>query len=164
MDAVLKIDPGLIIWTLINFLIFLFIVLKVGVKPIANALKAREKNIQDSIDSAHQASENAMKALAEADGKLKNAQIEMAEIIRKGREQAEAIIVKAGEEADAIRKQKVAEAKRDIEQSKEIAIKELRTEVASLVISATEKILDQELDKDKHNKLIESAIKGLPTN
>ncbi len=164
MDAVLKIDPGLIIWTIINFVIFLLIVLKIGVKPIANSLKSREKGIQDSIDAANQANENATKMLAEADAKLKNSQQEMNDIIRKGREQAELILQKAGEEADVLRKQKVAEAQRDIELSKDNALKQLRTEVADLVIKATEKILDQELDKDKHSKLIETAIKEMPTN
>ena len=47
---------------------------------------------------------------------------------------------------------------KEIEISKENAINELRSEVADLVIVATEKILDEKIDKNKDSKLIESAI------
>jgi F-type H+-transporting ATPase subunit b len=164
MDAVLNVEPGLLIWTLINFGLFLILLIAFGTKPIMKGLKAREESIQSNIDGAHKANEDAKVLLDESQDKLNNAQVEMAEIIKKGREQAEAIISKATDEADKIKRQKVEDATKEIERSKVDAIKELRREVAGLVVSATEKILDETLDKDKHYKLVESYIEKLPKN
>jgi F-type H+-transporting ATPase subunit b len=164
MESIMNIDPGLIVWTLVNFGIFLLILLKFGTKPIINALTARENSIKESIESAENARDEAKKLMLQSEEKIANAQKEMMEIISKGREQSEKLIQKATEEADAIRRQKVEDAQREIERSKDIAIKQLRNEVADLVIGATEKILEETLDKDKHMKMIDKYIEKLPNN
>ena len=164
MDKLMNVDPGLMIWTLVTFFIFLGLLLKFGTKPIMKGLKAREDSIRSSIENAEKANSEAQSKLKEIDERLFTAQKEMAEIVSKGKIQAEEIIRKATDEADKIKKQKSDEAIREIERSKETAIKELRTEVADLVIKATEKLLDSTLDKEKHIKLIESYIEKLPNN
>ncbi|MFH1051576.1 MAG: F0F1 ATP synthase subunit B [bacterium] len=164
MESIMNIDPGLIVWTLVNFGIFLFLILKLGTKPILNGLKARENKINDSIDAAEKAKSDAQKLLLETETKLSQAQKEMNEIIAKGREQAEKILQKASDESETVKRQKVEDAKNEIEKSKENAIKQLRSEVADLVVMATEKILDENLDKAKHYKMIEQYIEKLPNN
>ncbi len=164
MENLLNISPGLMIWTLFNFFIVLFIVIKFGVKPIVNGLNSRENSIKDAIEHAEKANSEAQALLKESQEKLRNAQSEMSEIIQKGRVQAEEMLRKAGEDADKVKKQKVEDAVKEIERSKDAAIHELRKEVATLVVGATEKLLDETLDKDKHYKLIESYIEKLPKN
>lgn len=164
MESIMNIDPGLIVWTLVNFGIFLFLLLKLGTKPILNGLNARENSIKESIEGAEKARDEAKKLLQQSEEKIANAQKEMMEIISKGREQSERLIQKATEEADAIRRQKVEDAQREIERSKDTAIKQLRNEVADLVVGATEKILDETLDKEKHLKMIDKYIEKLPNN
>ncbi|MBI5324660.1 MAG: F0F1 ATP synthase subunit B [Ignavibacteriae bacterium] len=164
MERIMDIEPGLMIWTIFSFLIFLAILVKFGTKPLLNGLNARENRIKEAIENADKANEQAQKILKETDEKLSTAQIEMAEIVRKGKVQAEELIKKASDEADKVKKQKVDEAIREIERNKENAIKQLRTEVASLVVAATEKILDETLDKEKHYKMVESYIAKLPNN
>jgi len=164
MESIMNIDPGLMFWTLVNFGIFLFLILKLGTKPILKGLQARENKIKESIEAAENAKIEAQKLLQETEKKLSHAQKDINEIIAKGREQAEKIINKASDEAEAIRRQKVDDAKYEIEKSKDNAIKQLRTEVADLVVSATEKILDETLDKEKHYKMIEQYIEMLPNN
>jgi F-type H+-transporting ATPase subunit b len=164
MESVLNVSPGLMIWTLFNFAIVLLLVIKFGVKPIINGLKAREDGIRQNISDAEQANLNARKLLNESEEKLRSAQHEMAEIVQKGRHQAEELIKKAAEEADRIKNQKVDEAIKEISRSKEIAIGELRSEVAELVVLAAEKLLSETMDKEKHQKLVESFIDKLPKN
>ena len=106
----------------------------------------------------------AQEILVQAQEKIDNAQKEMAEIVAKGRKQAEDIVHKAAEDADKVKQAKIEESLREIDRQKDAAISELRTEVAGLVIEATEKILDEKLDKDKHIKLVESYIDKLPKN
>lgn len=138
--------------------------IKFGVKPILNGLRSREAGIRDSIDNATKANQEAQKLLIESQEKLQTAQKDMSEIIHKGRIQAEEIINKASVEADRVKRQKVDEATKEIERSKESAILALRSEVAGLVVIAAEKLLGETLDKDKHTKLVESYIEKLPKN
>jgi F-type H+-transporting ATPase subunit b len=164
MDFILNKTFGLIFWTLVNFGIFLFvlrIVLKIQIFP---SLEKRNKSITDNIANAHSANEEAKAILKEAQEKISNAHKEMSEIISKGKVQAEAIVRKATEEAENVKRAKVAEATREIDRSKDMAIKELRKEMADLVIIATSKMINETLDKDKHIKLIDSYIEKLPRN
>lgn len=164
MDSLLSPSPGLMIWTLVIFTIFFLLILKFGAKPIANALKAREDGINNAIKAAENANAQAQAHLVQSQEKLDQAQKEMAEIVAKGRQQAEAQIQKAAEESDKVKRQKVEEAKREIEISKNAALKELRTELAGLVIQATGKLLDEDLNDEKHQKLVDSYIEKLPQN
>lgn len=161
MGNILDVNFGLVFWTLVNFLIFLFLLLKFGTKPIANALKTREDKINESIHSAEKANEEAKAILAESQKKISEAQIQANDIITKGKTQVDQIISKAKEEADAVRNQRIADAAKEIDRYKENAIIELRTEVADLVIKATEKVLDEKLDPSKDMKLVEASINSI---
>ena len=161
MDSVLSVNFGLVFWTLVNFLIFLFLLIKFGTKPISNALKNREKTIADSIKNAENANSEAKRILEESQKKLGQSQAEMNEIINRGKLQAEKIIQKAADDGESVKRIKIEEALREIERTKELAIKELRTEVATLVISAAEKILDEKLDNEKDKRLVENAINNI---
>lgn len=164
MDSLLSVNPGLLIWTMINFGIFLFLMIKFGGKAMTAGLKAREDRIRDQIEGAEAANAKAVELLKESQAKIDSAQGEVAAILTKGKEQAEAQIRKASEEADKVKKEKLADTLREIERSKEAALKELRTEVAGLVVDATEKILGEKLDGDKDVKMINSYIEKLPKN
>jgi F-type H+-transporting ATPase subunit b len=164
MENIMNVDPGLIIWTLINFGIFLFILIKFGTKPLLNGLHKREEGIKNSIEQAQEANRKAQELFKESQEKIGKAKDEMAEIIKKGHQMAEEHIRKAIEEADKAKQAKVEEAKREIDRSKDAALKVLRSEVAGLVIEATEKIIGVKLDKEKDFQMIENSIKELPKN
>jgi F-type H+-transporting ATPase subunit b len=88
----------------------------------------------------------------------------MSQIVAKGRQSAEEIIKKAAEEADSMKRTKLDDAIREIEKSKNIALGELRKEVAQMAVDAAEKIIDANLDKEKHYQLVEKYIEKLPKN
>lgn len=164
MDSLLNISPGLMIWTLINFTLFILIVYKFGGKLIVEGMKLREDRIQSVIDRAEEANATAEKLMKESQEKFDKAQQEVADAVQKGRELADKMIQKATDEADKVKQSKIEEAIREIDRNKNHAIKELRNEVAYLVIEATEKILNEKLDKDKHYKLVESYLDKIPKN
>jgi F-type H+-transporting ATPase subunit b len=164
MPAFLEVSPGLVIWTLINFAIFVFIIGKFGWKPMMNGLKAREDAINDSIKQAEQANAEAQSILRESKDRIAGTQQEMMTIIREGKEQAEAMIKRATDEAEVVKQQKVAEAQRAIEREKDVAINELRKEVSSLVIDATEKMLGRSLSDADQKKLAEEYVNELSKN
>ncbi|MCU0329785.1 MAG: F0F1 ATP synthase subunit B [Candidatus Kapabacteria bacterium] len=164
MPSFLDINPGQIIWTLIIFTIFVVIVAKMGWKPMIEGLKARENAIRDSITAAETASREAQETLREVREKMTKAQQEAMDAVREGRVQAENVIRKAAEEAEAIKQQKLVEAQREIDRSKDEAIKVLRAEVASLVVDATEKLIGKKLDGDDHKRIIEASVNEISKN
>ena len=102
--------------------------------------------------------------MKESQDKLAGAQNEMMSIIKDGRTSAEKIIAKAGDEAEKIKMQKLTETEREINRMKDEAFTQLKAEVASLVMQATEKVLDAKLDSETHKKLIESSIQQVTNN
>ncbi|MDT3738528.1 MAG: F0F1 ATP synthase subunit B [Candidatus Kapabacteria bacterium] len=161
MDSILNIPHGLMFWTLVNFGIFLLLILKFGGKAIVTAINQREQNIQTAIDSAKEAERASRELLAQSQSQFDNAQQQINEMLSKGREQAEIQLRRATEEAENVKKEKVQDAVREIERSKQQALIQLRTEVADLVVNATEKLLSEKLDKEKDFKLVENYIQQL---
>ena len=100
MENVLNISPGLIFWTLVNFGIFFFLLTKFGWKPMRDSLQAREKSINDAISNADAANKEAQRLMKESTEKLAGAQVEMMNILKEGRVQAERVVAKADEEAE----------------------------------------------------------------
>ncbi len=164
MPAFLQFDTGLVIWTLINFSIFAFIIAKFGWKPMRTAIASREQSIHDAIASAEMANAEAARILAESKERIAGAQQEMMAIVREGKTQAEAMVRKAGEDAEAVKQQKLVESQREIERQKDEAIKQLRAEVATLVVDATEKLLGRNLQGDDHKRIVEGYVNELSKN
>lgn len=164
MENLLDINPGLLIWTLISFGLLLFILGKFAFPGIIGSLQEREQGIQKNIDEAKKANEEAKALVAQTQEQVNNAYKEVSQIIANGRKQADDIINKANAEADHVKRTKLEEAVKEIEQSKQNAINQIRNEVAGLIVEATEKILEQKLDKENHVKLIESYVNKLHSN
>jgi len=164
MQDIMNVNPGLIFWSIINFSILLFILSKFAFPAMKKSLQGREEGIQKAIDEANTLNEKAQNLLAQSQDKLDNAQKEVSEILTNAKNMAEQNIQKANELAEKSKLQKIEEAKREIERSKNDAISQLRNEVADLVVSATEKILEIKLDKESHLKLAKEQIEKLPKN
>lgn len=137
---------------------------KFAIPAILKSLKEREEGIQNNIDEAKKINAEAVETLKVSQLKIDEAYKDVAGIVAKGKEQANIIIQNANNEAEAIKKQKLADALREIEINKNAAISQLRNEVAGLVIEATEMILDKNLDKDLHSKLVNDYIQKINQN
>lgn len=163
MDA-LSVKPGLFIWQLINFAVLMIILGKFAIPAIMKSLKEREEGIQNNIDEAKKINAEAIEALKVSQTKIDEAYREVSGIVAKGKEQANIIIQNATAEAESIKKAKLEEAIREIENNKNAAITQLRNEVAGLVVDATEQILNSKLDRDTHTKLVNDYIKNIKQN
>lgn len=164
MPNFMDISPGLMLWTLLNFGLFFILLAKFAWKPIVESLSAREKGIDDAITRAEQANIEAQKILKENEEKLAKAQQEMMQLIRDGRAQADAQVQAAMQDAENVKKQKLEEARVEIQRAKDHAMQELKKEVSALVVMATEKILKEKLDQQQQKKMIDSFIADIPTN
>lgn len=164
MDKLISLNPGLLIWTVFNFLIFLFLILKFGLKPMMNALKAREDSIANSLKSAQEANEKAQTILNESQAKLQETSKEVNALISKGREQANEIIANAKLEAEKLRQEKLDNAVKEIKTAQDIAFVQLKNQIADMVIQATEKVLQEKLNEEKDMELIKKAVEKLSKN
>lgn len=164
MPSFLDMSPGLIFWTLINFCGFALIIAKYAWKPMMNGLKAREGSIREALENADRASAEAILRLNESKAKIASAQAEMMSIVREGKNQADAMMRKAHTEAEHVKQHKILEAQGEIEREKDEAIKVLRAEVSSMVISATEKLLGRTMQGEDQKRFVDAYVNDISKN
>ena len=146
---------GLIVWTLLAFLIVFFILKKYAWKPILNSLDAREKNIASSLETAERIKQEMAEMKNENEALLAKAREEGAQLLKEARETRDKIVNEAKEQAKADASRIVAEAQQAIQQQKMAAITEVKNQVSILVIEVAEKVLRRELgNKGEQEKYI----------
>ena len=149
---------GLMIWTLLAFGITLYLLNKLAFPRIAAALDRRRVAIQESIDAAQQAKQEADELLEEYRARLREAREQADDIVARSRKAAENVADETKVQAAQQREALLANARRDIEHETRRALEELRKEVADLTVMATEKITRKSLNEEDHRRLIEDAL------
>jgi F-type H+-transporting ATPase subunit b len=152
---------GLMIWTLLVFVISMVLLRIYAFPAIRNALDRRQKAIDESIDHAEQTRLEADKLLAEYRERLKEAREQAEEIVSRARRTAEDQQREASEQARADYERQLEQTRRDIETETRRAIGEIRDEVASLTIQATEKVLQRALSAEDQRRLVDDALGDL---
>ncbi len=164
MDLLLP-DLGLFVWTLVAFLIVLWILSKKAWNPIVNALKTREQSIQDALDEANKAREEVNNLKAENDKLIKEAKQERDQILKEARETKEQMISDAKAEAQKEAQKIKDQAYRDIEKERAQAFEELKNQVADISVDIASKILQEELQKNnKQEELVQQYIQQTRAN
>ncbi len=139
--------------------IAMFLILGRWVYPrVMQAAEARQRQVAEQLQAAARARQEAEQRLRDAETSLQDARHQAAEIIegagRSGDQLRAELRARADEEA-----RRIAEsARRDIEAERQKAIDSVREQVADLVVSATEKVVGETLDDQRHRRLIEEAI------
>ena len=150
---------GLLFWTVLIFLILVFLLAKFAWKPILNMVEERTKNIEDALNSAENAKKEMVGLKAENEQIMKEARAERDKIVREAREMKDKIIEESKETAKAEADKILAQARKLIDDEKRAAMNELKDQVASLSIEIAEKILTKELsDKKKQAELIDDIL------
>ena len=149
---------GLIIWTLLAFLIVLFILKKFAWKPILNSLKERETTIADSLATAEKVKAEMSQLKSENEALLAKAREERAQLLKEARDTKDRIISEAKEQAKIEANKIVIDAQAAIEQQKMAALTDVKNQVGTLVIEVAEKVLRRELGNKSEQ---ESYIKQL---
>jgi F-type H+-transporting ATPase subunit b len=154
-------DPGLFIWTIVTFLVLLFLLTKFAWRPLLAALESRQDAIRKSLDDAQQAKQE-----------LERLHQESAQILRKARTDAEAVIAQSRSDAERLReeiRQKarsdadniVRNAERQIQIERDRALQQVRHEAADLSVAIASKLIQRNLSKDDNERLIAQAIEQL---
>ena len=156
--ALLKIDPGIIIWTWITFLLVLAILGASTWKIILKGLNARADKIQEDLEEAEKTRENAKKSLAAYREQIDNAKAEASSIIENARIEAnrvrDKIINNAREEAETNKNKILSE----IDRSKEEAVNSVRKQAVDIAIVMAETILKRNINREDNQALINEFI------
>ena len=137
--------PGLLIWTLLAFLIVFFILKKFAWPAIVNGLNEREKNIAESIASAEKVKLEMAQLKNDNEALLAQAREERATLLKEAKETKDKIISEAKDQAKEAAAKIVADAQATINHQKMAAITDLKNQVGKLVIEVSEKVLRKEL-------------------
>jgi F-type H+-transporting ATPase subunit b len=158
------INPGLIVWTIVTFVLLVAVLSKCAWKPLLQALQEREEKIRSAMEQADKARTEAAELLKQNERMMARAEEEYQKVIREGKVFAEKlkeeIITKAKQQAQ----RELQLAKEEIQRDIDAAKLQLRSEVADLAIKAAEKILDETLDQQRHRKIVESVLNQIPKN
>jgi F-type H+-transporting ATPase subunit b len=149
---------GLMIWTLVLFLITMYVLSKVAFPKIQEALDKRAETIAESINAAERQRKESDELLAEYRSRLSEAREQADDIMvraRKSAETAEAEAAAAGKEK---REELVTAAKRDIEAETRRSLDQIRQEVADLTVLATERVTRKSLNDEDQKRLVEEAL------
>jgi F-type H+-transporting ATPase subunit b len=149
---------GLMIWTLVLFLITMWVLSKVAFPKIQEALDKRAATIAESIDAAERQRKESDELLSEYRARLAEAREQADDIMaraRKAGETAEAEATVAGKEK---REELVEAAKRDIEAETRRSLDQIRQEVADLTVLATERVTRKSLTDEDQKRLVEEAL------
>jgi F-type H+-transporting ATPase subunit b len=157
MDLLLP-HLGLIVWTLLAFLIVFFILKKFAWKPILKSLAEREDNITNSIASAEKIKLEMAQLKNDNETLLVKAREERSQMLKEAKDIKDKMIHDAKEQAKEAAAKIVADAHASINQQKMAAITDLKNQVGKLVIEVSEKVLRRELSNKTEQ---ESFIKQL---
>jgi F-type H+-transporting ATPase subunit b len=151
-------NVGIMVWTLVVFVISLLILRKWVFPLIGEALDKRAKTIEGDIDAAAELRQDADKILAEYRERLKEARAQSDEIVQRARQTADSHEQEGKARGQEIIAEAAQRAERDIEAASRRALDDIRREVADLTILATEKVTRKTLDGADQRRLVEEAL------
>ncbi len=162
--SLISVNPGLIFWTVITFVVLLIVLKKVAWKPILAALDQREAAIKESLEKAEKAREEAQKVLDENKSNIAKAEEESKKIIDQSRAYAEKLKDQLIRESKEQAKKIVDDAVDEIERKKDAAFNDLKNQVAEIAINAAEKILKETLNKESNKRIVDKYISDISRN
>lgn len=156
--SLLSVNPGLIFWTLVTFVILMLLLKKFVWGPIIAAVERREDSLKEMFDGAENAKNEAQQLLKRYEDQLAGARDEMNQLIEEGKARAgkagDEIIGKASSEAEQL----VERAKAEINRERQKAIEELKAQVVKISLAAAERVIERNLAEQDHRNLIQQTI------
>jgi F-type H+-transporting ATPase subunit b len=157
-NPLIKVIPGLMIWTLVSFAITLWVLKRYAFGPIQKLIDDRRERIRAAIEEADRAREEARSLLEEHRQLIGQAKSEAEAILAETRKVADSQRERMRDETEEDRQRRLEETKRQIEQATVQALSQIRQEVANLSLLAAEKITRKTLSDADQQRLIDEAL------
>ena len=158
-NPLLEASPGLMIWTLVMFLITLWIMKKWVFGPVSQMVQKRRDHIAESIDEAERSRDEASALLDDYKVRLAEARREADGIREQGRSEGERQKADILSQAQNQRDRVLTDAQDQIDAQARSAAGAIRDDVVNLALAAAEKVSRRTLTDADHRRLIEEAIR-----
>jgi F-type H+-transporting ATPase subunit b len=145
-------------WVAVAFVIFVGLIVWKGLTPILAALDARSNRIRQQIEEARSLRAEAERALGEANRKVREATRETEGILAQARAEAERLKIQSAANLDATLKRREQNALDKIAQAETRAVDEVRARAVEVAVAATARLLQEQMDGARGDKLVEDAI------
>ena len=156
---------GIMVWTLVAFVVVLLILKKFAWKPILKSLNEREANIADSIATAKRVKAEMAQLQSENEALFAKAREERATLLKDAKETADKMVADAKNKAKTEFDKILADAQVAIQQQKNAALTDVKNQVGNLVIEVAEKVLRKELaDKAQQEGYIKQLTAEVKLN
>jgi F-type H+-transporting ATPase subunit b len=160
-NPLISVTPGLMIWTIVCFLIALYVLKRYAFGPIQHLIDTRQQAIAQSIEAAETARDEAQRLLEEHRKLIAEARGQGEAILAEARKTRESMEQRMREDTEADRQRRLEETRREIAEETARALRQIRAEVADLTLEAASRVVGRTLDAEQDQQLIEEAIAGL---
>ncbi|MBI4656716.1 MAG: F0F1 ATP synthase subunit B [Elusimicrobia bacterium] len=163
MEALVKPEFGLMFWTILIFLLLVYILSKFAWRPLISALEERENNLRLERETAEKARTEAERIRQELESKLAylkgEARRRLEEARMEGIKEKESIMAEARTGADLM----LEKARKELEEEKNRLVIQLRKDAAELSIMVAEKIINKAVDSKIQKEVIDGFLTELET-
>ena len=160
-NSLVKLDPGLYVWTIVTFILVFFTLSKFAWKPLLELLDKRQASIDQSLEAAQKAREELENVNKESESILNEARTEAQSIMSDAKATAEKmkddIVDKANENAQT----QLEKAKDQIIAEKDKALTEVRQKVVDMSLAVAEKIIKKNISTEDNESIINDSIEKI---
>lgn len=154
----LEIDLSAVLWTVVNLLVLYLLLKRFLFGPVTAIMETRTKLIQDGLDQAQTAQEEAQAMRAQYEEQLARAQQEGSQIVdrarSRGQQEYETLVARAREDAHRTAR----DAQQQLDAQREEMLRGVRREVASLALLAAAKVSQQAVDEQANRDLVDAFL------
>ena len=161
MDKILQPNFGLVFWTVVNFLILVFLLAKFAWKPIIKALDEREEKIKNDISSAQAARDEAQKIQKEMEAKLEDISNQSIQKLKEAQAIADGEKQKILDEANKQAGIMIEQAKAEIDAQTQKAVETLKAQMADTTLLALKKIITKQEDEKTSRAQVQKVLKEI---
>ena len=159
----LDVEPGLMIWTVLVFVLLLLILRKFAWPALLGAVEARERALEEQLAEAEQNRAEAARLLAEHQKLIAEGRTAAHALLTEARTAAEKERALAMEKTRQEQEELLERARRDISAERDRAVADLRREAVDLSLAAATKLLGERLNSESDRRIVQEYLSSLDT-
>jgi F-type H+-transporting ATPase subunit b len=156
--SLIDVVPGLMVWTIITFLLVLFVLRRYAFGPIQRLIDQRRDRIREALDEADKARSEARELRELTAKEREEAKADREQILDDARRQSQRLVEQAKERGDADLKEQLEKNREELAAENARLREQIRRDVVELTLFAAEKVTGKVLDEDDQRRLIEETI------
>ena len=156
--SLIDVVPGLMVWTVLTFVIVLWVLRRYAFGRIQGMIDQRRDRIREALDEADKAREEARELRELVKREREEALADRERILDESRRQAQRQLEQAREQADTDLKERLEKNREELEAENARLREQIRRDVVELTLLASEKVTGKVLDDEDQRRLIDETI------